>query len=71
MTTAQLFRGDDRWRALVDRARASGWTVAPTRNHHIRWRSPAGTVVISPGTPSEYRGLRNHRALLRRAGLNC
>jgi len=54
---------------LVKKARAQGWEVTPTRNGHIRFRSPDGHLIFGASTPSEYRGMKNKIADLRRAGL--
>jgi hypothetical protein len=58
------------YRALARLAQAHGWTVRPTRGGHLLWTSPAGDRVVSAGTSASWRGLRNHRARLRRAGLD-
>ncbi len=50
-------------------ALAAHWTVSFTRNGHLKWTSPAGAVVFTPGTPSEYHSDKNSVALLRRNGL--
>lgn len=48
---------------------AQGWTVTMTRNGHYRATPPTGGMPIFFGsTPSDYRGLRNTKALLRRNG---
>jgi predicted RNA binding protein YcfA (HicA-like mRNA interferase family) len=54
---------------IVKVARAQGWEVTPTRNGHLRFRSPDGAMIFGPSTPSEYRGVKNKIADLRRAGL--
>lgn len=53
---------------LARRLRAQGWTVAPTRSHHVRFLSPAGGSTISASTPGDHRGLQNLRSRLRRLG---
>jgi hypothetical protein len=50
----------------------TGWEVTRTRNGHLRWTSPGGYRVITPGTPHGGRhSMRNTLADLRRAGLQC
>lgn len=47
----------------------SGWEIVRSGSH-LRWRSPAGVVVITGATPCRgTRTLLNARADLRRAGL--
>lgn len=47
-----------------------GWTPKLSRKGHIKMLSPDGkTTVGCPGTPSCYRGVKNVRADLRRAGV--
>jgi predicted RNA binding protein YcfA (HicA-like mRNA interferase family) len=58
------------YRALAKLARRLGWTVSSTRNSHLRWRRPDGHVVITAGSPSDHRGIRNDKVRLRKAGLN-
>ena len=58
-------------RALAKLAEAQGWTVTRTRNGHLKWVSPQGSVVISPSTPSDWRSMKNHLAHLRRAGFKA
>jgi hypothetical protein len=52
---------------LVAAVEKQGWTASNTGRH---WRvvSPAGKIVFLPSTPSEYRSVKNARALLRRCG---
>ena len=68
MSTSRL-KVPDGLRAMAALARRLGWQVTPTRSGHLAWRSPDGTVVYTPSTPSDYRAIRNARARLRRAGL--
>lgn len=56
-------------RQLVRRARRGGWMVELTAGDHVRFRSPAGVVVVSSQTPSDNRTWKAVRARLRRAGL--
>ena len=58
------------YRELERAALAQGWTIQVRKNCHLAWWPPGGgNPVFSPGTPSEYRGIYNFRAKLRRAGL--
>jgi hypothetical protein len=57
------------YRALDAIARKSGWTVAPTGSGHIRWRPPAGEIVITSSTPDGRTSVIKDRARLRKAGL--
>ena len=57
-------------RALIRKAQDAGWLVEMTKSHHIRFRAPHGTIVITPGTTGDVRAFKNARARLRRAGLD-
>lgn len=49
---------------LVDQ----GWKVE-LRNGHWQCKSPCGRYIVTNGsTPSEYRGVKNFKSQLRRAG---
>lgn len=54
---------------LAERARAQGWPVAWCPGGHLRWSSPAGALVYSSGSPSDWRAVHKLRADLRRHGL--
>ena len=56
-------------RPLARQAIAAGWTIHPTRSGHLAWRSPTGRRVFTGSSPGDHRAVRNHRAMLRRAGL--
>jgi hypothetical protein len=64
------FRVPEPYRALAKLARKHSWVISPTRNGHLRWRRPDGHAVITAGSPSDHRGIRNDKARLRKAGLN-
>jgi hypothetical protein len=52
-------------------ARRQGWRVEQTgkSSRHLKWYSPDGkAVIVSSSTPSDHRAIKNHLALLRRAG---
>lgn len=53
-------------RVTVADAVARGWVLERTRRH-LRLRHPDRGVVVFGKTPSEYRGLKNLQADLRRA----
>lgn len=57
------------WRRIAAHAVAAGWTIRRTRRGHLLWTAPDGTRVVTAGTPSDWRSLRNDLAQLRRAGL--
>lgn len=56
---------------LIQKARAQGWTVIGSSGGHWIFRSPdkSQAQVIVPGTPSDYRSMKNAKSALRRAGL--
>ena len=58
-------------RAAFTAAKLAGWRVERCGNQHLRWvpSDPTAAIVITPGTPGEYRGKRNDIANLRRSGL--
>jgi predicted RNA binding protein YcfA (HicA-like mRNA interferase family) len=53
-------------REVLVEAERSGWTVDHTRRGHLRLTHPNGALVYCSSTPSDYRGVKNLRALLRR-----
>jgi hypothetical protein len=57
------------YKRIAKQARAQGWTIGPTRNGHLIWRSPRGVKVYTPSTPSDHRSLPNVIRKLRHAGL--
>ena len=66
-----LRTGDDVLDGLIEVARAQGWTVERTKSGHIRFRpaDPSRRVVVTAGTPSDWRSRANLAADLRRQGL--
>jgi len=61
-------------RELARVAVSQGWRVERTGKHHLRWVPPekagkTGRVIYSGSTLSDYRAIRNIRAMLRREGL--
>jgi hypothetical protein len=55
-------------RQLMRSAVRQGWKVQRTGGGHLAWCSPAGAVVFSASTPSDWRALQNHKAHLRKHG---
>lgn len=56
---------------IVKAAGKQGWTIERTKGNHIKLTPPDPTMsqVILPGTPSDWRSLKNVTSQLRRAGL--
>jgi predicted RNA binding protein YcfA (HicA-like mRNA interferase family) len=55
-------------RQLIKRAEKEGWAAEQTKKGHWRLTHPkAAYHVIAPGTPSDYRSVKNTEAELRRA----
>lgn len=50
------------WQKLAAEAIADGWVLRRTNGGHICWKAPNGGMVFSPSTPSDWRGIRNHRS---------
>jgi hypothetical protein len=62
-------RGDSSEMRMLERlAREQGWLVDRTAKNHVRFRSPSGCVVVTSGTPSDWRALLNFKSVLRRCG---
>jgi hypothetical protein len=58
------------YRELAAEAIAVGFTITRTRADHLAWRAPDGSTTIHTAlTPSDWRGIKNDRARLERAGL--
>lgn len=53
--------------------RRTGWEITVGGSGHLRWKNPAGKVIVTAATPSKNRGEWNAaiaaKAQLRRAGL--
>jgi hypothetical protein len=56
-------------RGLARLACRQGWVLQWRGGGHIAWRAPGGSVVISSGSPSDWRARLRLRADLRRHGL--
>lgn len=54
---------------LFKLAKAQGWRIDRTTGGHWRLESPQKQVVITSGTPSDFRAVKNFRGQLKRAGL--
>lgn len=54
---------------LFKLARARGWRIDRTTSGHWRLESPQKRVVITSGTASDFRAVKNFRMNLKRAGL--
>lgn len=67
MTNASSSVVDKDFRALAREAIAQGWEVLAS-GRHLKWVSPDGKPIFSARTPSDHRAVRNHLALMRRAG---
>jgi hypothetical protein len=50
-------------------AESQGWAVDKTQKGHWRFRPPKGEIIVTSGTPSDYRAILNFVARLRRGGL--
>jgi hypothetical protein len=55
-------------RKLIRQAEAQGWVVKYGGGGHLKFLAPGGGIVVSPGTASDYRSMRNHVALMKRLG---
>ena len=56
-------------RPLARLAGSEGWAIARCGSGHLAWRSPAGDLVVSSGSPGDWRAIHKLRADLRRHGL--
>ena len=58
------------YRVAAITAIQQGWRLSLTGGGHLRWTPPGDeSTVFTPSTPSDYRGVLNCMAQLRRAGL--
>lgn len=57
-------------KALLKAVKDAGWPIEQTKKGHHLIRPPSGPLILVSGTPSDWRGLKNARAQLRRAGVN-
>lgn len=56
-------------RDLYQLAVRRGWVITYAGSGHLKWRSPAGVLVVTGSTPGKGRSIDNCRAKLNRAGL--
>jgi len=55
---------------LIEKAWEQGWWCEKRGTGHVMAYAPDGKgMVLLPSTPSEYRGIKNARSLLRKYGL--
>ena len=54
-------------RPIVNAARERGWTTDLTSKGHIRLLHPRYGIVVTSGSPSDWRARKNLEARLRRA----
>lgn len=47
-----------------------GWTIGQTRNQHVKLIAPWGETIFAASSPSDYRSIKNLRALIRRKRRN-
>lgn len=59
-------------RDVSERAREHGWVVERTNSNHWRFIPPDPTkpIVVTGGTPSDYRAYKNFLSQLKRSGLD-
>lgn len=57
-------------RTLVSLAKEQGWTVSRTKRGHFRFVSPSGETLVTGGTPSDWRQMKNFVSDLKRRGLS-
>jgi predicted RNA binding protein YcfA (HicA-like mRNA interferase family) len=57
--------------AILDAAKKAGWSVTKTNGGHWQLRSPDKRVplIVAPNSPSDWRGLKNLKSLLRKNGV--
>lgn len=57
-------------RSAARKAKRAGWQISRTGSGHLRWKPPAGPVIITASTPGGgNRSISNSCAQLRKAGL--
>lgn len=52
--------------ALLEQARAVGWTVDPTANNHWQLKHDCGALLHTGGTPQDHHAIPNLRSQIRR-----
>lgn len=67
---SRLGRPPKELRSMVRAAEAQGWEYTPSkRGRHPKLCKPGHRPIPVPLSPSDWRGLRNFRALLRQSGI--
>jgi hypothetical protein len=57
------------WKDLRKQAEQQGWRIERTCSDHFKWYSPNGNdIVVSGLSCSDHRAMKNHIAMMRRAG---
>lgn len=55
------------FKPMVNELKKEGWTVEVTKGMHHKIRPPSGRgFVIIPSSPSDWRGVKNFKSLVRR-----
>jgi hypothetical protein len=54
------------WKRLLAEAQQRGWTPHWTASGHVKLKRPGHRTLVMGSTPSDGRGLRNMKALIRR-----
>ncbi|WP_230414001.1 type II toxin-antitoxin system HicA family toxin [Collimonas silvisoli] len=62
-----LARGHKRLLPLIEYALREGWDVSRTSGGHLRFLKPGLPPIYTSSTASDYRAVRNARAMLQRA----
>src|SRR5579884_1124832 len=56
---------------LIDKCWAQGWWCTKGKNNHVKAYSPDSRYIVTlPSSPSDHRGIRNVRLLLKKYGLD-
>jgi predicted RNA binding protein YcfA (HicA-like mRNA interferase family) len=56
---------------LIEKAWEQGWWCVKGKKSHVTAYSPDGRYIVTlPSSPSDHRGVRNARQLLRKYGLD-
>ena len=56
---------------VIEKAWAQGWWCKASKKGHVKLYSPDGRYIVTlPSSPSDFRGIRNARQLLKKYGLD-
>jgi predicted RNA binding protein YcfA (HicA-like mRNA interferase family) len=56
---------------VIEKAWGQGWWCKKGKKGHVKLYSPDGRYIVTlPSSPSDHRGIRNARQLLKRYGLD-